>query len=58
METVVALSKETISDLKSYIQRKQETALALRDAQIADIKAQSDLDQFIHYLQYPKKEIK
>ena len=50
------LTKEEISDLKSHIERKQQTALALENARFADEQAQRNLDNELHRLQYRREQ--
>jgi len=50
------LSKETASDLKSLIDRVEQTALILQNAEFSAKKAKADLESFLHRLQYPPKK--
>ena len=46
------LTKDEISDLRSFIERKQQTALALESARLADEQAQRNLDSELNRLEY------
>lgn len=50
------LTKEEISDLKSFIERKQQTALALENARLADEQAQRNLDNELNRLQFRREQ--